>query len=674
MSEPASAPRGTNGELELRCVREFVHERFVVPSYQRGYRWTEVEVHALLDDILDFVRTENLTRESFYCLQPVVVLRVGGVGGVGGVCHVIDGQQRLTTLRLLLTFLKSLGPLVDVEPYSIEYDSRPAEHSKYLDNPSGIEGSLNIDLHHFKAAYRAIESWFEKKTTGAKLEVISAILNSKEDGKNVKVIWYELDKSEPPIDVFVRLNIGKIRLTNAELIRALLLNGKHFRKKASDTGSGEALLSAENFRPYEIAQEWDAIERDLQSDRYWHFLQGVNAPPPSRIELIFELLVRMQNIPIPDQEYGVFFAYSALTARESLGGRGVVNAGALWWQVKRLAMRLDEWFRDRRMYHLVGCLVSLASAAAVDKKGGSPRAAAVSVLVDALRASEQRPRAVVRAELRNLIRARLFGPELSPHTSEADLSDAVTNALESDEFEYSDTSRGRIRSLLLTFNVATHLRNVKSNLFFPFDAFQDPSQSWDIEHIRATMDRMPHRPDDQKAWLQTAQEYLVGLGGDGDAVTEGWAKEFSPEADKLLGAATFDNKAFEALYRRSLVAFGGADHAEAADPGAPGSSVEGAAPVAESDDGDGASVYNLALLDSGTNRGIKHSLFPIKRRLVLKREHDGLFVPVCTRNVFLKYYTQQMGQVKNMLYWNNDDRKAYGNAMVATLTHFFLED
>lgn len=49
---------------------------FVVPSYQRGYRWTENQIKRLLIDLYEF-RTEqekgNKLVGNYYCLQPIVV-------------------------------------------------------------------------------------------------------------------------------------------------------------------------------------------------------------------------------------------------------------------------------------------------------------------------------------------------------------------------------------------------------------------------------------------------------------------------------------------------------------------------------------------------------------------------------------------------------------------------
>lgn len=54
----------------LRSINEFRDWRFDIPSYQRGYRWGEKEVLALLEDITDFY---TMNKSEFYCLQPIFV-------------------------------------------------------------------------------------------------------------------------------------------------------------------------------------------------------------------------------------------------------------------------------------------------------------------------------------------------------------------------------------------------------------------------------------------------------------------------------------------------------------------------------------------------------------------------------------------------------------------------
>lgn len=119
-------------KIELKAVNELLEMKFFIPSYQRGYRWTEQQVKDLLNDILEFSQKKKQEYE-FYCLQPLVVKRkdedvLNSIKAatsieevetlLKGSWEVIDGQQRLTTLFIILSVLeeKSL--------YSIEYETR----------------------------------------------------------------------------------------------------------------------------------------------------------------------------------------------------------------------------------------------------------------------------------------------------------------------------------------------------------------------------------------------------------------------------------------------------------------------------------------------------------------------------------------------------------------------
>ena len=45
-----------------------------IPAYQRGYRWSPLQVTQLLDDVWEFIQaSEGGNRHQFYCLQPLVI-------------------------------------------------------------------------------------------------------------------------------------------------------------------------------------------------------------------------------------------------------------------------------------------------------------------------------------------------------------------------------------------------------------------------------------------------------------------------------------------------------------------------------------------------------------------------------------------------------------------------
>jgi hypothetical protein len=87
----------------------------------------------------------------------------------------------------------------------------------------------------------------------------------------------------------------------------------------------------------------------------------------------------------------------------------------------------------------------------------------------------------------------------------------------------------------------------------------------------------------------------------------------------------------------------------------------------ETDDADD-SLGNLALLDCHTNRSYKEAQFVDKRKIIIECESNGLFVPLCTKNVFLKVYSKNLDE---MDLWNENDKIDYIAAIKQTLDIFF---
>ena len=85
--------------VELWEVNKLINRKFYVPTYQRGYRWDDKQVKDLLNDLYEFKNTANTSAGEFYCLQPIVVKKNGEK------YEVIDGQQRLTTILIILKYL-----------------------------------------------------------------------------------------------------------------------------------------------------------------------------------------------------------------------------------------------------------------------------------------------------------------------------------------------------------------------------------------------------------------------------------------------------------------------------------------------------------------------------------------------------------------------------------------
>lgn len=556
--------------------------RYYIPAYQRGYRWTPTQVTQLLDDIREFTKRENPQPEEFYCLQPLVLRR-----SEDGTYEVIDGQQRLTTLLLILRYFNErLTEKYRQKIYRLEYETRPDLY-RLLDDPSPEKAALNIDFFHIDQATKTISIWFE--TRESEVEAIKdAFLN------RAKLIWFELSPDENAVAAFTRLNVGKIPLTNGELIRALFLK----RGKGGPPG----------LRQLQIAHEWDAMEKSLQDANFWGFLSNDTERHGTRIDFIFSLVARQDGMQAVSDEYATFNHFS-----EKLGKKGA-DAEAEWLAIKRTFMLLEEWFADRQLFHLVGYLIWVGQD--------------LGELLALAKGARKRD---FRGKLKARILLRTFGTDKPTQLSPEWIADQL------DGMEYSPGSE-RIRRILVLFNLATLLANQSSNMRFQFDSFK--TAKWDIEHVRSVASANLGTPTARVDWLGRCLGFLR-------SVNE--AAELQGEIQAFIGLPVVGrtDAAFEVVHEKVLHHFK-EDHEGEADNG----------------------LSNLVLLDASTNRSYGNAVFAVKRQRVLSLDREGIFVPLCTRNVFLKCYSRR---VEHLMFWTQEDRDDYQQALIGTLHGFFAQ-
>lgn len=134
--------------------------------------------------------------------------------------------------------------------FSLTYETRQ-KSADFLENMNFSLQEDNIDFYFMVNAYNVIENWFNKKiqTDSTNLRTLRRRFENLFT-ENVKVIWYEVDGTEDGAALFTRLNIGKIPLTNAELVKAMFLSKK----------------TVDEHRQQEIALQWDNLEKELHND------------------------------------------------------------------------------------------------------------------------------------------------------------------------------------------------------------------------------------------------------------------------------------------------------------------------------------------------------------------------------------------------------------------------
>lgn len=588
----------SDNKLVLKSINLLLEEHFYIPAYQRGYRWSDTQVTQLLDDVWEFSQKDK-SGEEFYCLQPIVVRPYTWKNKSDEEFkgwEVIDGQQRLTSIRIILSYLvkehlqRTLKEAYKKDEFTIDYETRPTSEAFLKDLK---EDSSNIDFDHMWSAYQATSKWFEDKDYDDCNVFLSTLLAKNDKANPVKVIWYEINDDVDAIDIFTRLNIGKIPLTNAELIKALFLG------RANPNNQNQK----SNSKQLQIATEWDAIEYTLQDKSFWYFIydkDNKNLPQhkyETRIEFIFDL---MKNKPLGEEKYFTFYKF----IKEDFNGSKSIEE--IWLEIKRYFLTFEEWYQDRELYHLVGFLLATGTGLKKLKE-----------------ASVQKTKKSFNAYLR-----RKIGKKVN---------------VDIESVKYPDP---KIRVLLLLFNIHSLLANGQSNSRFPFDSYKN--DEWDIEHVRSLAE-VELKGTDRVDWAKLVLEFYTGMPVDFDnlSIHQSAIKQLSDKSEKqictnllnlILNGCTEDE--WNDLYLTVSKSF-----------------KEETPPKEHS-------IANLTLLDSGTNRAYKNAFFPIKRMEIMKREMNGSFVPIGTKNVFMKAYSRRFDKV---MYWDKTDADDYLKALKSSL-------
>lgn len=647
----------TMNDLQLDSVR------FYIDAYQRGYRWTRNEVRDLLDDIREFSHVKRPDDNTFYCLQPVIVTQAED----GTSWKVIDGQQRMTTIFLIYSFYwVTQSPYMrDGLPFKLSYNNKDKLQNcmelftkKEYARSEQIESEMaefedDIDCYYVLEAYKCICDYFQKlikdPNTRNELNDMKKVFD-----QYMKIIWYEIKDCDVATEVaiFSRINMGKIALTNAELIKALLLK--------KDGNDPEALSSTQ----MNIAVKWDEIEAQLSESGFWSFLvneQKEELAYATRIDFIFHVMarelndgiMRIANESYPNEEsyvvteavnkdkfsFYVFSNYVRLLQKhpDNNVSDDQNYIEKIWDGVCEYYRMFKDWYKNIRWYHMIGFLVATSKQKYIDQ-----------ILELSLWYRDQSTnngeghKERFESKLRNKILDEVFKENRLTYTECRDF------ILKLDYLDDPDD----IRKVLLLYNIA-YLEACKENGRFPFEKYKDGNVFWDLEHINAVSDA---RPDDDRRDFEDNNRLQ-------------WLKKTVdiPEIDKIVTAdgqpvqelvnTIIEKKYYLAKYQPSTKDFIQVYEAVINYYGGTG----------EPDN----SIGNLTLLDGGTNRSYKNDVFPLKRKAILERSMSDVFIPLCTRKVFMKGFSES----GDLLRWRDVDKKAYTKEIIDCVTNYLmLED
>ena len=677
------SPNNTrNNELELLAIPQLMKKHFFIPDYQRGYRWEQTQVFQLLKDLWKYFKVGTKNPIGFYCLQPIVVKECSEEtiqkyqlkdisslppfdednseqkGPKNNVWYeVIDGQQRLTTIRILLAFHEAWN-FIDCNAFELRYATRP-EFSEIFNhihiNPREKVFSIdngfnyqNVDVEYVKSCANSILKWFRNDSLVAtnKFNEISTFLSNfymdSSKDVSVQVIWYETKESTDARDVFERLNNLKVPLSSSELIRALFLseNAEYqcaltpLQETLSEARRNEIKEDDKRKKQGSINAKWDEIEHFFQNDKLWAFITNRDAADyRNRIEVLFDFMSEKYtkgDAAQKDRLY-TYLYFDAESQKKDLW--------LLWEDVVRNYDSIRFWFEHRDYYHKIGYLIH-------EKHDG--------ILISLLKYANSNNHKKTEfenkldEEIRNTINTRKKFSELS--------------------YEDSQNDYKVLKTLLLLYNIELTRMSLKES-WFPFDEYKrvERYERWTLEHIHAQnsecLDASKRKEwRDWIAYTIAARESIINPSEDAKQLLMDLREKKKVLDDELATGGTKEKyEAIVELFRRDLDLWS-----------------EGKAYTVLHQ------MSNLALLSGGVNSGIGKGAFSVKQQYINKCIADGVYVPIGTKKVFLKHYyihaevtADEQEARKNellnqqLLTWDDKDREAYYDSIKKTLSYYF---
>lgn len=464
---------GDLNEIELLSIEQLnTHpelKEFYVASYQRGYRWGKEEVEYLLNDIYD------IASEKKYCIQPLAV-----IAKENKTWELIDGQQRTTTLFLIQTVLKNCFSIQTEPFYGLDYNTRSSTKDfliairkddiikDFLDD--ALEDKWgefinhnpdkdNIDNYHLFNSYMNIYQWLFLKKSDERQAFYKKLT------EQTYVIWHPISIEEKGLqteeDFFINMNAGKIKLTSAELIKALFI---------IDIDKSDDPWDIRDFKKKKLANEWDSIENELHNDTFWYFITNTAEKEyPTRIGKLFDIDCKKTD---GDSE---LFSYYQYSKGKEKGGKNLD-----WKKIKQIHQRLKEWYDDVENYHLIGFIIN----------------ARFMTLEDIIIKTENKTK---------LETKDFFIQTIKDNFAQEKTKDNQTYKVYAiDKLRY-DSSYAECKNILLLYNIRLTERTFP-NQRFPFDLYQNPETQWTIEHIHPQNPQLLKSKEDAEEWLNDYEE------------------------------------------------------------------------------------------------------------------------------------------------------------------------
>ncbi len=216
------------------------NKKFIIPSYQRPYSWTVDNAEQLIDDIYKSSQSE----ENEYFIGSMICINKGQ-----NQYEVVDGQQRLTTLSIIVSELKKIIPIQGIKD-DLQKRVLPIDvYSDETDEPRLIVRKKEYDLYKYYILQDSKDYKPEKPSDTElvfisnaetirdyllRLSVDELKLLAKYILQNVYIVFVQTDDFASSFRLFNVLNSRGLPLSNADLLKNALFESASTHNKKSE--------------------------------------------------------------------------------------------------------------------------------------------------------------------------------------------------------------------------------------------------------------------------------------------------------------------------------------------------------------------------------------------------------------------------------------------------------
>lgn len=580
-------------------------KKSIIPNYQRGYKWEISNVEDLLNDINNI----NNIDKNEHCLHNLTIIENENK------TEIIDGQQRLTTIFLILKYLGK-------EYYSLSYKIRQNtedffnneindiiknlidnKYKKELELFNDMKNKNNNydkqDIYYICRALFTIYNWFNKNYKDKPIEEFIEKLES------VYFYKHEIKTNIKGETIFSNLNSGRVPLTYIELIKAdLIINISKLETKGNEN---EILI---NEKRINIGRLWDEMESWLAQDGVWYWIAPKNNSL-NKLSLLFDLCGELKEGENIYEKYYNYVYDKNLKCDYS-------KIKTIWENIKNYYYTIKDWYLDNDMYHLIGIIVSFG----------------INIKEFIENNSNIKNKNELKNELKNEIIRHL---KLTNKDNKLKFGD-----IDYLELDYNN-DKDEVNKIFTLLNCLEGYNN-KDNRFnehfrYRFDIHN--KYKWSIEHI---IPRNPKKDtildyfnDIIKILYNEQNEELEKIKGEiKEKLNEPKYKDFDGSIEKLKLSNNDKLKEEFIEYFNNIININ--------------------------------NIGNLALLGIDTNSSLKNKIFKEKRNILLKFiSNEGRFIPPLTLKVFSKTFDGANGEE---MYWTHKDFNKYEEYQEKKLKYF----